>query len=59
MPAHRAKYIPVSHNVPGFPFGIAGTDLLAELRAQAEHFGVRVDAGRIERVERVGPILVA
>jgi thioredoxin reductase (NADPH) len=33
--------------------------LLAKLRAQAEHFGVRVEANRIERVERDGPIFVA
>src|SRR5690606_14574677 len=28
----RARYIPVSHNCPGFPFGVSGTDLLARMR---------------------------
>ena len=55
----RTRYIPVSHNVPGFPFGIAGTELLAKLRAQAEHYGVVVEAHRIERLERDGPIFLA
>ena len=28
----RARWIPTSHNCPGFPFGVAGPELLAKLR---------------------------
>ena len=33
MEASRASWIPVSHNLAGFPEGIAGPDLLGALRA--------------------------
>ena len=35
----RACWIPVSHNMPGFPQGITGDDILRRMTAQAE--GVR------------------
>lgn len=37
--ASRARYIPTSHNCPGFPGGISGTDLLKTLKRQARQFG--------------------
>lgn len=37
--ASRAALIPLSHNYPGSANGIAGPDLLADLRAQAGRYG--------------------
>lgn len=48
----RARWIPSSHNCPGFPFGVAGTELLAKLRAQAQGYGVEIVSGRIAKLER-------
>lgn len=35
----RARWIPASHNCPGFPFGVAGNELLARFRTHAEEYG--------------------
>jgi thioredoxin reductase (NADPH) len=52
--ASRARWIPTSHNCPGFPLGVSGTTLLARLREQAEGHGVVVTHGRIESLAREG-----
>ena len=39
--ASRASWIPISHNIAGFPDGIAGNDLIALMRAQANRYGKR------------------
>lgn len=62
--ASRARWIPTSHNCPGFPLGVSGTTLLARLREQAEAHGVVVARGRIEALARVeggdgGPVFLA
>ncbi len=48
----RARWIPESHNCPGFPFGVAGPALLRRLREQAEGYGAMVTPGRILALQR-------
>ncbi len=48
----RARWIPTSHNCPGFPMGVAGTQLLQKLREQAEGYGAQVIPGRIVELQR-------
>src|SRR3954451_7612394 len=55
----RARFIPSSHNHPGFAAGISGPDLLARLRDQAERYGVACKRGKVERLERRGSAFVA
>jgi thioredoxin reductase (NADPH) len=47
----RAALIPRSHNCPGYPNGIAGTELLARLSAQAQRYGAEFVSGQVERLE--------
>jgi thioredoxin reductase (NADPH) len=46
----RARYIPRSHNCPGFASGIRGKDLLANLRRQARQFGARIVERRVTSI---------
>jgi thioredoxin reductase (NADPH) len=49
----RVLGIPRSHNVPGFPGGIAGGELLERLRRQLHDMGGEVHAGRVLRLRRL------
>jgi thioredoxin reductase (NADPH) len=49
----RAAWIPITHNHPGWPDGIKGTDLLARIRAQAERYGPDIRDGTVEAVKPV------
>lgn len=48
----RARWIPESHNCPGFPSGIGGDAFLARMAAQARAFGARIESGEVAAIER-------
>ncbi len=48
----RARWIPRTHNCPGYPHGISGRDLLQRLRDQAHAHDVPFERTRIRRVHR-------
>ena len=50
----RACWIPVSHNLPGFPQGITGEAIIRRMTEQALEFGAAIEPGRVERLERDG-----
>lgn len=50
----RVGWIKRSHNLPGFPDGVPGADLLKALRMQAETYGARLQTGTVTALTR-GP----
>ena len=46
----RLQWIPRTRNVPGFPDGIEGPDLLARMRQHAANYGMRTEHTRVERL---------
>lgn len=49
----RARWIPNSHNCPGFPGGVSGDDLLSRLREQASTYGVRITPSRVISLRQI------
>jgi thioredoxin reductase (NADPH) len=50
----RLSLIPKTRNVLGFPDGIAGPELLERMRLHALRYGVSVEQGRVERLQKRG-----
>ena len=48
----RLRMIPRSHNHPGYPQGVVGTDLLANMRDQALRYGADLRTGEVTSVAR-------
>ncbi len=46
----RARVIPRSHNVAGFPDGIAGKALLARMQRQLQQFGGTIQRGEVDAI---------
>ncbi|CAL75464.1 putative thioredoxin reductase (FAD/NAD binding domain) [Bradyrhizobium sp. ORS 278] len=49
--ASRAALIPRSHNLPGFPNGLPGSELLARMQRQVEELGVPIIRGTVTALE--------
>jgi thioredoxin reductase (NADPH) len=50
--ASRLQLIPRTRNMPGFPEGIEGPELLRRLQEQAGRYGVPMERARVERLRR-------
>lgn len=50
----RALWIPVSHNLPGFPQGITGEAIVRRMTEQALEYDAVIEPGRVETLERDG-----
>jgi thioredoxin reductase (NADPH) len=57
--APRARWIPVSHNMPGFPEGITGDAILRRMTEQAMEYGAVIEPGRVESLTRAEEGFVA
>ncbi|MHC9420473.1 NAD(P)/FAD-dependent oxidoreductase [Sphingomonas citri] len=55
----RAAMIPCTHNHAGYPDGIAGTELLRLMRAQAEKYGAWSEPVKVTGLARDGDAFVA
>ena len=52
----RARWIPTSHNIPGFPQGVTGETLLARMRAEAARYGAMTVKAQATAIRRDGDL---
>ena len=55
----RLRMIPQTHNLAGYPRGIRGVDLLAEMRDQATRYGAELVEGEVTALRHVGGLIEA
>lgn len=55
----RAAWIPLSHNMPGFPEGIGGDAILQRMRRQAEEYGAVIRPAFVEALRHEGEMFAA
>ncbi|TNM60254.1 NAD(P)/FAD-dependent oxidoreductase [Aliirhizobium smilacinae] len=55
----RAASIPITHNHAGYPQGIAGRDLVRQMRLQAERYGAQFRVAEVTSLERNGDDFIA
>lgn len=56
--ASRAALIPRSHNLPGFPNGVPGRELLGQMRNQVADLGVPIIRGEVTSIEQADGLLL-
>jgi thioredoxin reductase (NADPH) len=57
--APRACWIPLSHNMPGFPQGITGDAILRRMTEQAQEYDAVIEGGLVESLSADGDGFVA
>lgn len=55
----RLQMVPRSHNHPGYPEGVTGTNLLQDMREQAARYGATLLDGEVTALARDGELFVA
>ena len=51
----RVRYVPRSHNYPGFAQGIAGTELLRSLKDQLSSYRISTEAAHVDSITKSAP----
>ena len=52
----RARWIPTSHNIPGFTAGVGGEEFLGNLRAQALKYGAEIRRTHVSDLDLQGDV---